>query len=191
MRTARGWGLCHSQSPSHSTASSAAPRVRRSAASHPKAHRPRYMAESVQRPMYGARCAALGNGSEPQTSARGSSNGDGEIEAQHPGGSMDLDCTSICSHDECPFPLHDAFSPERKERRLRNQVRVEQHPCCALQGGVQTAENGHLQLQTVCDACLSTHSPPSRTFCAMNAAGAAELLCRRHRRRPARPAALH
>lgn len=78
---------------------------------------------SGRRLQYGARCAALGNGSQPEASAP--NNGSGAFGVDHPGGSIDVDVDSICGQDECPFPLHDAFSPERKDRtRLRNQVRV-------------------------------------------------------------------
>lgn len=100
---------------------------------------------STARQRYGSRCAAAGsNGSEAQPADSAQQNGNGTWEQQHPGGSIDIDAACICDNEECPFPTHDAFSPQRKQDRLRNQVRlnvgVEKGYTCSKAGSRRTCE---------------------------------------------------
>jgi len=38
------------------------------------------------------------------------------------GGSVDIDASSICDQEECPFPSHHAFDAKQPQQRLRNQA---------------------------------------------------------------------
>lgn len=80
-------------------------------------------AGSTSRPRYGSRCVARGsNGSQAQPGNGAASNGNGAQEQPQPADILELDAAALCEGEECLFPDHDAFSPERKKRRLRNQV---------------------------------------------------------------------
>lgn len=121
MRTVSGWAPSRGQALQQRPSCTAAGARNRLVAPRPSGRRQRNMADSARRPQYGAPCAAAGNG-QLQPAAAAAAHGNWAAERQHPGGSVDIDASSICDQAQCPFPLHDAFSAERKEGRLRNQV---------------------------------------------------------------------